>query len=131
MPTLDSVREAPASEIAAISQPAEVHALGHLSGRERMVLLCNSFPCLRGKPGTKPWNEEAFAHWASAPISHGEQLAATFILSVWSGDVLDEGHHWNSGEFHVGRFDAVEAIRTWSDAERDAFTEWCRSPFYP
>lgn len=110
------------------------------SERQKMSDLCSSFPTLRGRPGTEPWDQHTFARWASGPApSHGGRLAAAFVLSVWNGCSF----HWdyqareyedpwfNEDPFNVGRFDVVVALQTWDASHHEAFLAWCRDPFYP
>jgi hypothetical protein len=100
------------------------------SGRSNMETLCESFPTLRGKPGTKPWDQETFARWASGPApSNAIRQAAAFVLSVWAGRV-DEPY-WNEGEFRVGTFDVVLAFGLWDYQHNAAFIAWCQDPFWP
>lgn len=105
-------------------------------GRDEMSALCASFPTLRGVPGTAPWNQTEFAHWASGPApSRAMRLAAAFVLSVWNGCTPDDGGWWNGSlgddEFHVGRFDVVDAFGVWDANHQAAFVAWCRKPFFP
>lgn len=103
-----------------------------MDSRERMTLLCWSFPSLRGMPGTAPWDQLAFARWISGGArTSGNGQAAAFVLSVWNGGTPDDGGWWNEGEFHSGRFDPVEACAVWDAPHRDAFIAWCRNPFWP
>lgn len=105
-----------------------------VSGRVLMTALCKTFPTLRGVPGASPWDEHKFARWASGPAPSGAmRLAAAFVLSVWNGccDVEDVEPWWNEGEYRVGRFDVVLAMKMWDGPHTEAFLAWCRKPFYP
>lgn len=96
---------------------------GHqLSNRERMSAIAASFPALRNAPGVRPFDQHALAAYANGPHSHGEILAARFILGVWSGD----------GTFpDVTPFDLFEAMGVWDSRNRAAFLAWCQSPYWP
>ena len=105
-------------------------------GRDEMTQLCESFPTLRGVPGTSPWDQTTFAQWASGPApSRAMRLAAAFVLSVWNGCTPEDGGWWNTSlgdeEYRAGRFDAVEAFGVWDSAHRSAFIAWCQEPFFP
>lgn len=98
---------------------------------QAMIDLCNSFPELRGKPGTAPWNQHVFARWASgAGPTSGSRAAAQFVLTVWNGRTL-QGDWCNEEGYQVGVFDAVDAISAWDTAHRRAYIAWCMNPFYP
>lgn len=99
-----------------------------LNEREKMSLLCDSFPSLRDAPGACPWDQHAFAKWASTGISDGERLAAAFVLSVWNGG---DGGWWTERPFRVGTFDAVRAFAVWDYQHQEAFSAWCKHPFWP
>lgn len=103
-----------------------------LTGEERMTLLCQSFPTLARVPGASPWNQHAFAKWASGPAPTGaSRQAAAFVLSVWNGCTPLDGGWWNEAPYHVGRFDPVEALGRWDARHAEAFREWCSDPFWP
>lgn len=103
-----------------------------LTGRERMQLLCESFPVLMGVPGAWPWDQFKFAEWASGPgATHASGQAAAFVLSVWNGGTPDDGGWWNEAPYSVGRFDVVEAFACWDARQKAAFEAWCKNPFWP
>lgn len=106
-------------------------ALECLTNAELMERLCNSFPALRGVPGTAPWDQRRFAKWASGGISTAERLAAAFVLSVWNGGTPADGGWWNQKPYHVGRFDVVNAFGRWDSEQQAAFLAWCADPFWP
>lgn len=105
-------------------------------GSESMTRLAKSFPSLRHAPGVEPWNVDKFLPWAtSGVLSHGEVLAAKFVLSVWNpgtdwedvareGGLLDEGQRFR-------RFDLFEAMNVWDSAHVRAALTWLESPFFP
>ena len=100
-----------------------------LDQMEQMTKFCNSFPCLRGRPGTNTWDQFKFAEWASRPISSGERMAAAFVLAVWSGSAKEEV--WNQEPYSVGHFDSIEALAIWDPGNREAYIAWCKAPFWP
>jgi hypothetical protein len=103
-----------------------------LTGRERMELLCTSFPVLRGVPGTIPWDQHKFARWASGPATTSAiDQAAAFVLSVWNGGTPEDGGWWNEPPHVVGRFDVVRALALWDHEQQAAFLAWCNDPFWP
>jgi hypothetical protein len=93
-----------------------------LSMNDRMEILAQSFPTLRGVPGTQPWDPERFETWAAGPApSHGAFCAARFILAVYN----------STDEWQCGTFDLMEALACWDDQHRAAFLEWVREPWWP
>lgn len=84
------------------------------------------FPCLQGemisccfvagkfKPNLLAAN---MRYW-----SHGEQMAARFLLTVWNPSQAKR-KGW--------RFDVVEALAVWDMGNREAYTAWCATPIYP
>lgn len=108
------------------ARPANAHP--------EMTQLCNLFPTLRGVPGTAPWDQHAFARWASGPApSNAMRQAAAFVISVWNGCTPDEGGWWNNAEegYCAGRFDPVQAFALWDWEHQAAFMQWCNAPFWP
>ena len=101
-----------------------------LTARERMELLCDSFPSLRGRDGTAPWDQHQFAHAMSGGQSSAEKQAAAFVLSVWNGAAA-RNTWWNAKPFRVGLFDCVVAMQLWDGAHQLAFLRWCQHPFCP
>lgn len=87
----------------------------------RITLLAESFHCLRGKPGVRPWDPLKLNRWGKSGASHGEKCAVRFILSVWN-----PYHRWT-----IGKFDFQDAMGVWDDEIRAAFVAWCRSPWWP
>lgn len=72
------------------------------------------------KAGAKPWDAkllESSCHGAS----HGERLTIAFLLNVWDP----------SGEWSCGKFDCIDALRTWDDASIEAFRAWVKDPMWP
>lgn len=99
-------------------------------GRHSMERLCQSFPSLRGAPGTAPWDQHRFARWASGGISDGQQLAAQCILAIWNWGAAPDDW-FNQSPYSVGVFDAMAAMRIWDHDHRAAYVGWCLKPFWP
>ena len=87
----------------------------------RLRELAWSFPCL-SHLRAELQSVEALATWAYSFASHGEDLAARFVLGVWNPEVPEA---WG-----VGRFDVHDAMGTWSPTNRDAFVAWARAPWW-
>jgi hypothetical protein len=105
-------------------------------GVESMARLVALFPSLREAPGVNPWNTDEFLPWAvSGVLSHGEVLAAKFVLAVWNPTtdwekaaqekkLLEDGQHF-------ARFDLFEAMSVWDQEHVDAALAWIELPFFP
>jgi len=104
-------------------------------GCDAMASLCALFPALRKAPGAAPWDATAMLRHACGAISHGEQLAARFVLSVWNckADWNEEAHKkgFLRADDRLRRFDVFEALAVWDFANREAFLTWARDPFFP
>ena len=101
-----------------------------------MSALANSFPGLRGRPGAEPWDAIAMLRYlCTGGGSHGEKLAARFVLGVWNSAEDWEATAKKQGieypETAAAKFDVFEAISTWDDEHRQAFLTWCEAPFWP
>lgn len=84
-------------------------------------VLIRSFPSLIGKPGASPWDALILDRWAASGIpSHGERVAAQFVLGVW-----DPRANWSCGQF-----DVFEAMRIWDCKHQAAFLEWVSRPWH-
>ena len=68
-------------------------------GRREMAALCQSFPSLRGKSGTTPWDAVIFARVFSGGQSEAEKQAAAFVLNVWNASDI-----WSKKPYAVGAF---------------------------
>jgi hypothetical protein len=103
--------------------------------RYSMAKLCNLFPSLRGVDGADPWDSIKMLRHACDPISHGEELAARFVLSVWnsSTDWNEQAHELGflAGEERLRPFDIFEAYSVWDFEHRDAALAWLTVPFNP
>lgn len=92
-----------------------------------MVQLCQSFPLLRGVPGSDPWDQEKFSQWLSGPAPTGGSIeCGKFVLSVWAGTSLEQ--YWTDRH---GVFDPLALIARCDDSHREAFIRWCNNPFWP
>lgn len=95
--------------------------------------LAQSFPSLRGKPGVEPWDVMALLRWTMV-ASHGEVLAAKFVLGVWNpatdwGTIAVENKIMKKGGAFT-RFDIFEAMNVWDDAHIAAMAAWVNRPFF-
>lgn len=85
-----------------------------MTDKEKISALAQTFPALRGAPGTRPFDEDRLQEWMGV-CSGGERRAAAFILSVW-----------NHFEY---KFDVGE-ISGWDDGNLRAFAEWAKDPWW-
>lgn len=53
--------------------------------------------------------------------AHGEELAALFLLNVWSP---------GGPEMDWPMFDVMDAFSTWDEAHRQAFAAWASNPWW-
>jgi hypothetical protein len=81
----------------------------------RLAELARTFPSLARSPVLDPFDVERVEAFRRV-CSHGECLAADFILHVYNR--------------YEHRFDLGEAMNTWDDAHIAAFAAWARAPFY-
>jgi hypothetical protein len=72
------------------------------------------------KQGTRPWDADTLAENFKG-ASHGEMCTIRFLLNVW-----DPGRNWS-----CGKFDVIEACRTWDHTQREAFLSWANDPWFP
>lgn len=105
-------------------------------GPASMTRLAHRFPGLRGAPGVDPWDAITLLRWACGGRSHGEVLAAKFVLSVWNTSTdweeiaRDEGI-LTTPEGRFSRFDLFEAMAVWDAAHVEAMLAWLQLPFWP
>ena len=90
-----------------------------------MTRLATLFPSLRAAPGVSPWNANEFLRWAtSGVLSHGEVLAAKFVLGVWnsSTDWEDTAREMKliKPDQTFSRFDLFEAMNVWDQEHVNA-----------
>lgn len=88
--------------------------------RTLIANLASRFPVLESAPGIKEWDSQKLDEWAATVASTGERHAAAFVLHVWNCY-----HDWN-----VGRFDVMEALRTWDRENAAPFLEWAKDPYW-
>lgn len=88
----------------------------------RILLLSETFPCLRGAPRVVRglWDAVAPDYWAASVASSGEKHSARFVLGVWNPHKL-----WNCGGFNL--FDAMDI---WDHPHHLAFQQWLADPWF-
>ncbi len=106
------------------------------AGRGAMTRLAKTFPSLENAPGVNPWNQDELLKWAaSGVLSHGEVLAAKFILAVWNPST-----DWEEVANKMGflekdqsfkRFDLFEAMNVWDPEHVAAARQWMDLCFFP
>lgn len=101
----------------------------------RFQVLVESFPSLRRAPGARPWDAQRFLEWlCSNGLSHGELLAARFVLGVWNSQA-DWEHEAKlrclPTPAAAKRFDVLAAAAVWDRAHLDAVQAWLEAPFWP
>lgn len=103
--------------------------------KSRFQSLVESFPSLRRAPGAVPWDAMRFLGWlCSTGLSHGELLAARFVLGVWNAQADWEHEAKLAGmstPAAAKRFDLLEAAAVWDRAHLDAVQAWLKEPFWP
>ncbi len=107
-------------------------------GPEAMTKLAKMFHSLIDAPGVDPWEPLALLRWAivGGGASHGEKLAAQFVLSVWNSstdweEVARENKIITDPEHHFTRFDLFEAMNVWDQEHIAAMQAWIELPFFP
>jgi hypothetical protein len=102
---------------------------------KRFQAIASSFPALRGVPGIESWHPIVLLRWiCEGGHSHGEVLAARFVLGVWNTST-----DWPELAKELAfpyptaakRFDLFEAMQTWDDGQRAAFVAWARDAYFP
>jgi hypothetical protein len=67
--------------------------------------------------------------------SHGERLAAQFLLGVWNPSTdwskVARANGLRGGKASYGRFDLIEAVGVWDTAHLEAAMAWVKRPFWP
>lgn len=104
--------------------------------KEAMSQLVESFPgILRSAPGARPWNATRFLGWVcSTAMSHGELLAARFVLGIWNSHTdwvavaKEEGFEAPGA---AERFDLFDAMAVWDSSYLFAMRRWIEHPFKP
>ena len=104
-------------------------------GAAAMSQLASSFPSLAGAPGVRPWDQNALLSWlCTEGLSHGELLAARFVLGVWNPSTKWDDIAREEGlpfPGHAVRFDFFEAAGVWDRNHLAAFAAWVDAPFFP
>jgi hypothetical protein len=110
-------------------------ALWGEGGEAAMSKLCKLFPSLARVSGSDPFDATKLLRFACSGHSHGEVLAAKFVLSVWNSTA-----DWNAIAHEEGileederlrPFDLFEAWGTWDEGHREAALTWLKDPFWP
>lgn len=88
--------------------------------------LIRSFPCLADKAipiesGTADRFDVLAWDRLSRTWNSAERCAALFVATVWD----PYGPH--AGQW---KFDFVEAVLAWSEADRSAFIDWTKEPYW-
>jgi hypothetical protein len=105
-------------------------------GPGAMTRLARLFPSLRDADGVEPWDSINLLRWALSGKSHGEALAAKFVLSVWNSTTDWEEIARDHGiitepDHHFSRFDLYEAMGVWDYEHVNAMLAWLQLPFWP
>lgn len=106
-----------------------------------MVRLCQSFPTLRGAPGTDPWDPMALLRWIlGGAATSGNTHAVKFVLQVWNSRVdwqqiaraPADSEHEGLGikDAVLSPFNVVDALAVWDDEHTQAFLKWAHTPFW-
>lgn len=102
---------------------------------QRFQVLVESLPSLMRAPGARPCDAQTFLEWlCSTGMSHGELLAARFVLGVWNSQA-DWEHEATLRRLPTPaaakRFDVLEAAAVWDRAHLTAVQSWLEEPFWP
>ena len=95
-----------------------------------------ALPHLSALPGRRALGRDGDAALCLSGHSHGEALAARFVLGVWNPttnweEVAREARLITDPDGHIPPFDIYEAIRTWDENHRSALLTWVSAPFWP
>lgn len=105
-----------------------------ITADEKISQLAMTFPSLRGAPGVEPWDALALLKWTRV-ASHGEAIAAKFVLGVWNPstdwDKVAEDNGLLKDGGHVAPFDLFEAMNCLDHESIAAISAWIRKPFFP
>jgi hypothetical protein len=86
-----------------------------LSLEERLPSLARRFTCLRDADGLKPWSLKKLHSW---------------VMNTKNGSAAWHAGHMILNLFGTGtwdKFDAIAAVRTWNEADRNLFATWVRN----
>jgi hypothetical protein len=105
-------------------------------GADSMARLCRGFPSLRRVDGADPWDATKILRFACSGHSHGEVLAAKFVLTVWNStadwnEIAHQEGFLTGDEERLSRFDIFEAFGVWDFEHRAAALAWLNDPFWP
>jgi hypothetical protein len=94
----------------------------------KMTALCNTFPSLRNKPGTDPWDPVKLAHYmgTSGAGTSGSLAAARFVLAVFNTTA-----EWKelANDERPGRF-TLRDLQSFDGDHMAAFSAWARAPWF-
>lgn len=99
-----------------------------------MLALIRSFPSLRAYEPAEPgvFNPVDFERWARGPqATSGSLCSARFVLEIWCGGDRGPGDAKLRTPFRIGLFSLKEALSVWDQTHRAAFSDFCRSPYWP
>lgn len=131
----DGIAQAREARTRAIAREERKQDVWGPIGPGAMTRLARRFPGLRDALGVEPWDSMDLLRWALGGRSHGEILAAKFVLGVWNGSTdweelaREEGLLAKDGRFT--RFDVFEAMSVWDDTHVEAMVSWLQLPFFP
>lgn len=105
-------------------------------GPGAMTRLARLFPSLRYADGIEPWDSLTLLRWGLSGKSHGEALAAKFVLSVWNSttdweEIARDHEIITEPDRHFSRFDIYEAMGVWDHEHVTAMLAWLQLPFWP
>lgn len=98
--------------------------------------LLRLFPSLVAKRAPiSPWSSTSFLRWlCTEGLSHGELLAARFVLGVWNPDtdwVAEAKKDGLPNPEAAKRFDVFEAASVWDSHHMGALRAWLARPEFP
>jgi hypothetical protein len=85
-----------------------------------MTDLCKRIHAVANCDGVEPWDQHKFAA-AQTGRSAGEKIAASFVLTAWSGGTHQE---WSG----LQDFDFVEAVTRCDSSIREVIADFVRDP---
>lgn len=113
---------------------AQRQALAVEGGMTDFERLVRTFPSLARAP-IEPWDATRFLRWlCTTGLSHGELLAARFVLGVWNPEtdwVAEARKDGRAAPESAKRFDLLEAAAVWDRAHLEAVRSWLARPLFP
>lgn len=101
------------------------------TGEDAILKLARSFPSLANM---EKWDVSALLRYMPT-ASHGERLAAQFVLGVWNWDAdwwkVARSAGIKGSKSTFARFDLMEAMGVWDPEHIAAAMAWMRRPFWP